>query len=84
VGGLILTSERIEEPLVEFDRCREWPVLIVGGLRSNCSVSWCRLQKRAKGASQQDVLSIMDDENTIRGFQKGNMELEIVRRLTAT
>jgi hypothetical protein len=32
VGGFIFTSERIEEPFVEFDRCREGPVLILGGL----------------------------------------------------
>ena len=48
VGGLILTSERIEDPpLVELDRWREGPVLIVGGLQGGCSVSRGGVHERA-------------------------------------
>lgn len=79
VGGLILTSDRIEEPFVEFDRWRAGPVLILGGLRVNCSVSRCRDHECATGASRQGLLSIMDDRSTIKGFQKSDMKLENVR-----
>jgi hypothetical protein len=63
-------SERIEDPFVEFDRCREGPVLIVGGLRDNCSVSRCQVHRRAGGASRRDLVSIMDDERVQSGASR--------------
>lgn len=50
VGGFILTSEWIDEPFVEFDLCREGPVLIVGGLRNDCAVSRGQCYNRTQGA----------------------------------
>lgn len=54
MGGFILTSEWIDEPFVEFDLCREGPVLIVDGLRDNCAVSRGQCYNGTRGAFWRD------------------------------